>query len=582
MKYNYARLFHLICLCAWLLSACKKDKLDHARDNRIIKDGQENSGVRLVNTNGYNQVIVNGDTLTNYVVITDPPEPGTNPWEYPGTRFFPKNGKLGNTWYLPRSLLLQDGTATVKVDIRSAKQAAYNMEFKVQEDYNLPMDYYLLKTKEEPYIVESPPSVVAVPRGVIAPARPDHFKIRVVNMAARLTSQFQDVENVALPLTLTWADGTRVNPATSNIAPGHYSEYIELPYGTCQFKLLTPSGTQVTAMPYNFTEGIDVIDPATSTITRPASGRPHTVTTALTFAPVMTYQPGGIYTIYIAPKTITIPYYNGNPGETVTMVQNAFDVITDASLPLNNTYARVQWVNALPGSKGLSLRLNGQKLGAAPAFGEVGEYAACIVGSAELITADAAGKPLATLSYALKEGLNYTAWVHEDTAGKVAITMVSNNLSGTYTRVGDNGQDATYSAYKKTYPFDIRFMNFCKDLPYVTFTEANGQSFGNRLCENLQPGIVPFGEIPYIGKGAASPAYEVKVYRSSPQVVPGTWLSDIPSIPSRALIAQPELYVRGTLPMHEPGIYTIALIGGYKQGTPAGEKARMIIVKHTK
>jgi hypothetical protein len=48
------------------------------------------------------------------------------------------------------------------------------------------------------------------------------------------------------------------------------------------------------------------------------------------------------------------------------------------------------------------------------------------------------------------------------------------------------------------------------------------------------------------------------------------------------LIARPELYVRGGLPNHEPGIYTIALVGSTSASAPANQKAKMIILKHTK
>lgn len=570
----------LILLSAALLAACKKDKQDYEKDNRVTTDPRANSGVRLVNVREYNQVVANGDTLTNYKVIPSSPE--FNQWEYPGTPYFPSNGRLGATWYLPRSLFGKNGTASLMIESKGFQSMDRTLTLDVKDDYNTPVDYYLLTKKEETYVIDAPPEVVAVPRSVHAPSRADHFKIRIVNMAAKVETQFQEVEDVAQPLTLAWADGTPVNAATSNIAPGAYSEYVELPYGTYQFKILMPNGHQVTAAVSRSTEYVHKIDPATSTITKDTSGRPHAVSTGLTYAPFKTYQPGGIYSIVIAPATFVIPYYLGNPGEEVAMFQNGFRVISDAGEPVNYTYARMQWVNALPGTAGVSLAVNGRKIGEGLDFGMYSAYSTCITEEVKVIAADASGKELAAATHQVQAGMNYTAWLYADESGKAKIAVVTNNLSGVYTVIGNNSQDATYDRYKRTYPIDLRFLNFCADLPYVTFRQGNGQPVGSDASENLQPGIVPVNTTPYARYTATSEAYQLKVYRSTPSVVPGAWLPDIPTVYSEELIARPALYSGGKMPAHEPGVYTIALIGQYKTGAPAAEKARMIIVKHTR
>lgn len=572
----------LILLFAAFTTACKKEKQDYEKDNRVITDPRANSSTRLVNVTGYNQVIANGDTLTNYKVI--PNTPGYNQWEYPGTPYFPSDGRLGATWYLPRSLFGKSSTVSLVVEANGWQTLNRTLQLDVKDDYNTPLDYYLLTQKNEPYVIDAPPAIVPVPRSVHAPSRADHFKIRIVNMAARVSEQFQGVEDVAQPLTLTLADGTPVHTTTSNIAPGAYSDYVELPYGTYQFKVLTPGGHQVTAVAPRSLEYIHKIDPVTSTITKDTSGRPHAISTGLTYAPFKTYQPGGIYTIVVAPATFVVPYYLGNPGEEVSMFQNGFRVIADAGEALNNTYANVQWVNALPGSAAVSLSVNGREIGEGQVFGTYSGYSSCITAEAKIAAKDAAGKELAATTYLLQAGQNYTAWLHADANGKAQITIVNNNLSGVYTIIGNNSQDATYDRNKRIYPIDIRFLNFCADLPYISFRQNNGQPVPSEagVSDNLQPGIIPYATSPYARYGATDKAYQLKVYRSTPEVVPGAWLPDIPTVYSQALVARPALYAGGTMPVQEPGVYTIALIGQYKAGAPATEKARMIIVKHTR
>ena len=572
----------LILFFAAFTAACKKEKQDFKKDNRVITDPRGNSSIRLVNATGYNQVIANGDTLTNYKVI--PATPDHNQWEYPGTPYFPSNGRLGATWSLPRSLFGKNGAVSLVIEANGWQTNNRTLRLDVKDSYDTPLDYYLLTQKDEPYVIDAPPAVVAVPRGIHAPSRPDHFKIRIVNMAARVSDQFQGVEDVAKPLTLALADGTPVHAATSNIAPGAYSDYVELPYGTYQFKVLTPGGHQVTAIAPRSTEGVHKIDPATSTIAKDTSGRPHAVSSGLTYAPFKTYQPGGIYTIMVAPATFTVPYYLGNPGEEVGMFQNGFRVIADAGETLNNTYANVQWVNALPGSAAVSLSVNGREIGEGQDFGTSSGYVSCITAETKIAAKDASGKEIATITHMLQAGQNYTAWLHAGASGKAQITIVSNNLSGVYTTIGNNSQDATYDRNKRTFPIDIRFLNFCADLPYVSFRQNNGQPVPSEagVSDNLQPGIIPFSTSPYARYAATNNANQLKVYRSTPAVVPGAWLPDIPTVYSQDLVARPALYTGGTMPAQEPGVYTIALIGQYKAGAPAAEKARMIIVKHTR
>ncbi|WP_343303450.1 hypothetical protein AAHN97_17975 [Chitinophaga niabensis] len=563
-----------------VMLSCKKEKVDHEQDNRAVTDAHKNSGVRLVNVGGYQQVIINNDTLTNYKII--PPDPQYNQYEYPATKYFTLDGRLGRTWYVPATFIKRDGTALIKTENVSQQSFHRQLEFSILEEYNKPMDYYLLRGTDEPNIIDAPPSLMAIPRDVTAPSRPDHFKIRVVNMAAKVSTQFQDVEDVAFPLTLAWADGTAVSSATSAIAPGTWSEYIELPYGAYQFKLLTPAGIQVTGYGGSRTEGVELVDPATSTLVKGATGRPHTVSINLTYAPIRTYQPGGIYTIVVSPQLFPTPYYNGNPGEEVSMDQNGFQVISDISEPLNSTYTRVQGVNALPGTGTVSITANGKVLGGPLNYATAGGYERLIAENVRFRAQDASGTLLAEKEVPLIAGQNYTTWLYRDGSGKAVLSVVANNLSGTIQYPGADGQDGAYANGSRSYPFDIRFLNFCAEIPYATFTLNNGQSFYSGISENIQSGVIPVMGHPYVAIQQSSAAYQVMLYQSAPGIVPGKWLSDIPVVKSTDLIARKELYVRGPLPEHEPGIYTIALIGRYGAAVPAEQKAKMIIVKHIK
>lgn len=540
--------------------ACKKDKTDFQSDNRKVTDARKNSTVRLINLGGYNQVQVNGDTLTNYVVrAPNDPKAGL----YPGTLYFPDNGRLGTTWYIPQNLL-DKGAAKVFVETKIYNPFKNPLELEVREDAQQGTDYYLLPTAI--FGVTGQPPFVKIPRSVASPANPANFKVRILNLSAKVLPD-QGMEDLLGPMSLTWADGTAVSSKTNNILPGQYSEYVELPYGTAQFKVLTQNGIQISG------GGPDVLDATSSTI----------FGTTLTYAPVKTYAPGGVYTIVVAAREFEIPYRSGNPGETVKGYQNSFRIINDISEPLNLTYGRVQAINAVPGTTGMKVLVNGKVLDAPMDYTAHTAYQSLIVGGYNVEAVDASGTVLATKAFQLDANTNFSFWVHPDANGKTTITAVANDLSGVF--VGEAGDDASSSRFTQEFPFGIRFLNLCPDVPYLTLTTDNAQAFSSMYgfntvaVNNLRPGIAPAAS-PYIRPYQDARPYQMMAFRSSPSVVPGTWASDIPVLTGRSLIARPELYVRGELPNHEPGFYTIALVGSTK--ATASGKAKMIIVKHSK
>lgn len=546
--------------------ACKKSKTDFEYDNRIVTDTRKNSAVRIVNLAGYNQVQVNGDTLTNYV-IREPKDPLAN--MYPGTTYFPGNGRLGDTWNIPQGLL-NNGKATVLVEIKLYQRSPLPLALEVQEDLLQPADYYLLPT-ERMSGVTGQPDFVKVPRSVSAPANPSSFKVRILNLSGKVLP-VERMEDLTGPMSLAWADGTTISPKTNNILPGQYSEYVELPYTTAQLKVLTPNGIQVPGA------GPEVLDPTTSTWLSAFK-------TNLTYGPVKTFAPGGIYTVVIAAREFNVPYSNGGPGELVSGYQNAYRIINDISEPLNLTYARVQAVNAVPGTSGMNILVNGKNLGTGIAYTGHTDYENLIIGQYNIEVKDASGTVLAATTLKLDPNTNFTLWVHPDANGKTTISPVANDLSATF--ISPGGDDASSSRVRQEYPFSIRFLNLCPDVPYLTLTTNNAQAFSSLYgfnsgaVNNLRPGIFPT-EAPYIRPLQEAKPYQMMAFRSSPGIVPGTWANDIPVLTGQDLIARPALYIRGELPNHEPGFYTIALVGSTNPSAPSAGKAKMIVVKHSK
>ncbi|RAJ08739.1 uncharacterized protein DUF4397 [Chitinophaga skermanii] len=569
MKYSYFITGAMFLSCCFI--ACKKEKYDFFYDNRQVDDMRSNSTTRIVNLGGVNQLILNNDTLTSYFIGTPIPGVVIKP---PGTKYFPNGGSLGATFFIPKSFMNQ-GKANVKLENVGYQAVNDPLTFVAQEKYNTPIDYYILRG--DAYQTGALPRVIEVPRDVTAPTKPGYFKIRLVNMALQYPRP-GDAEPLVKPLSLALADGTLLSEKTSNIAPGQYSQYIEVPYGTYQFKVLTPAGTEVSALNPPSGEFADVIDPATSTITKGAQGIPHTVSTHLTFAPLKTFQPGGIYTIAVSLDNFTTPYYVGNPGETSSMWQNGFKIIADASEPENTTYSHIQAVNAATGLDKVTVKVNNTTVGNLE-YSQVSEYSQFVYGQTKIDVQDAAGKSLTTKTLPLPANMNYTVWVYKTATGDVTFSLVQNTMDGGVYVGGGNGQDGSYTRRQYSYPFQKRWLNFCNDIPYASFTYDNGQPAStNNASKYLTPGFVTTDH-PYSNSSVGEDPYQVLVYNSKPGVFPGTWLSQIAPLKSTDFIARKAAYTRG-LPNQEPGIYTVALIG--KLQGAGKESAKMIIVKHSK
>ncbi len=384
-------------------------------------------------------------------------------------------------------------------------------------------------------------------------------------------------EDLRGAVSLSFADGTPVSEKTNNISTGSpVSEYIELPYGTYQFKVLTADGRQIPSPSSSLQDrGLTMFDPPTSTIAQRLS-----VSTHLVYAPIGVYQPGGIYTIVVTPQRFN--YFTNEMDEESFAFQNSFQVINDNSPAANLAYCRMQGVNAFS-TEAISFKANGKPAGSSLVFGIAGDYVALVNGTYKIEATDASGKVLASTEQVLRPAQNYTAWLYPNTDGSSRLLVVANDLSGTW--YNGNSDDGTFDRFQFDHYFYKRFLNLSPDNPYITFTMGNGQpaqGVGDNAKSgvNLQPGV-PVFEKPYVRSGRTAPVYEIMAYRSSPDIVPGTWADDIPVLSSQDLIARKALYTNAgrVLPAQEPGVYTVALIGRSGNGAP---KAKMMIVKHNK
>lgn len=558
-----------------LLGACKKDKFDVGYDNRPVTENRKKSNVRIINLSDYNQVIANGDSLTNFIV-KNPNE--MNGDRFPGTAWFPTNGRLGKVWEVPMDVF----DAQEKVELTIAARHYNNssngtIRVLATNNYTAPTDYVLLPVEH----MNGQPAVVPIPRGVSAPSRPDHFKIRIVHLSGEIKNPAFTAggpqEKLEGPVTLAYADGTPVSEKTSHVGNGSpVSEYVEVPYGTYQFRVLSEDGRQLRAsLATSKDHSLTLIEPANSSLPINYSQSSH-----LVYAPIEVYQPGGLYTVFVAPQRFN--YLINELGEESFTYQNAFQVISDNSPAANVTYCRIQGVNAL-GDQPVTIKANGKDIATGLGFGTPGEYARLVTGTYQLEAADASGKVIAQAEQVLRPAQNYTAWLHPAADGSTRLLVVANDLSGTWYRGGS--EDGTLDRFQYDFYFFRRYLNLSPENPYISFTTGNGQSSSGQgdnqaAGVNLQPGM-PVMEQPYVRSGYTFSSYEVMAYRSAPTVVPGTWADDIPVLRSQQFIADQALYTKAGkgLPVHEPGIYTVALIGRTGNAVP---KARMMILKHNK
>ncbi|WP_437918038.1 DUF4397 domain-containing protein [Sphingobacterium sp. LRF_L2] len=598
MKNVFSTIYRTLVLCIFFslfVISCKKDKLDYTYDHS--PEVFESSAVRLVNLVEYSQVSINDELLTN---TTGTP-----------TTHFKTDGALENTWWIPQDMFAGKKSLDLAVSGRIRTVAGVDSVYEPSLRFtvnNQAMDYYTIWPGGR-----GQANIVPVERDNAAPSRSDYFKIRIVNLAkqveplsAAYPSYTGALENLVSAITLTYADGTPVSDATSNISVGkRTSEYIELPYGTYQFKILTTDGRQISATvhgKYEDPEAARLLDPATSRIPMVIPGAIATTqVTGLTYAPMQAYQPGGVYTLVVAPFRMSYR----TPASLLNQVafQNQFKIIEDNVVPVNQSLARVQVVNAMPGSN-VSFRLNGMGMGSTIAFGGTSDYSIIPAGTYTVEAESRVGNVAEVLSYPIGAGQNHTVWLFPDENGNPKLDVVVNDLSGTLYDPW-NEDDGANNRYQYTMAFGIRYLNLCPDVPYLSFTINNGQDMRDYWVSNIVPIFLLGGsyvfhldesmynltpgkivkEFPYSWwRWDTAMLFEFMAYRSTPAATPGVWAKDIPTVPSTDLIKRPELYWAAgrAAPTYEPGIYTFALIGRTGDNVPDEQKARILIVKHNR
>lgn len=564
----------LVLYSLYLLTACNKEKIDFQKDNRYTTGNIKTSTVRVVNLGRYNQVIVNGDSLTNFIFR----DPELEIAWYPPTRYFPKNGRLTEIWEVPQDLLSKNGSAKAKlgfVGLTAQGSVIGNPEFNMQEDNVHPTDYFVL----EEALIEGQPPYVAIPRDITQPAKPDHFKIRIINLMAEPIHNFEGREDLTGPITLAYADGTPVSGRTSNISLGQRaSEYVELPYGTYQFKVLNAADNRQIpgGDPAGSLEG--VMDMATSSI-----GLGYQRPSNLHYAPIRTYQPGGVYTIVVSPRSFS---RHANPTEVRgDVLQNAFKVIEDITEPLNRTYCRIQAVNAVSGQNDVTFKINGQPWKANVSYAGQTDYSIRISGNVNLEAVDRTGKVLSSTTQLLRPSQNYSAWLHPNADGQPTLSLITNDLSGNSFIANTAIDDGSNSRAQSDFFIWYRFLNFSIGNPYTSFTAADGEPLvgdHSPAAYNLQPGKLVAGN-PYVARSYRA-ASRIQIYRSTPSMIPGIWAEDIPIKTGTDFISRNALYddAGRPVPYTEAGVYTVALIGRSGANVPETEKAKIIIVKHNK
>lgn len=547
---------HYILICVLLLVvACSKNKLDVTTGNLPSYDNNAPSLTRLV-TFSSEDVMINGIKVTDW-----------KPFDYstgvvlPGvTPYFP-HGKLQGAWYIPQQFMNSKGEATVKIYTPNfPPQEDYLADsFVVKDNYNQPMDYYLHSSSE---IENANYKATAVPRTMAAAADPRNIRIRLVNLSADLGGATAD------KLTLAYANGTPVSTITSGIAYRGMSDYIELPYGAYQFKVLKDgTNLQLPSNPPMRTNLASLTD-------RSLNG------TQNYYTPVRAFQPGGVYTIMVM-TGIGDFQFSEYPISTPT-----FAVVNDVQAPRNITYARIQAVNAI-NENGMQVKIDGGTP-TTVAYGTASNYQILIAGDHMITVTDAAGKTLAETHVSLKGSDNITVWAYPMADGTTSLTAVPNNMSGL--RIVDPNTDGSDATNNVVDPLDskllgqTRFLNLCPDQPYVTFTGDNGTLFNERdfssaaAAQNLQPGKpadpikVPY---PYVDLGFDNSVI-IQAYSSIPGAVPGNRLKTVPSLSAKDFVAMPPFFYNNGRFGNEPGVYTVALIGR----SNGSQQPKMIVIKH--
>lgn len=577
--------------------ACSKQKLDFVPEHLVQKDSLSLSNVRIIDLYGFNQLRANGEYITNETPSPNP-EQYEEWFDFPGTKYFPFDGRFGNLWInqntidgrnhnwdgkdkaiwqIPRELFRKDRTLSLDfINLQYDKPIIGQLYNYALEDTGEPIDYFIA-----PYGREN--TITPIKRETTLP-KEGHFKLRVINFSADIPPfDERGIEQLKGAISLLHANGDRVDPKTSSLAVGAVSEYIELPYGTYQFKMQNEQKKLVPGS--NSHNTYRFIDPVTSSIAfsdRDISN--------MSFAPVKYYAPGGIYTIIIAPLGINLFALDKRIRP---HIQNLYTILEDNKPQANSSYSRVQNFNAL-WQDGVSFWVDGKQLGENLDFGQYSSYNRIAAGEHLLEVKDAKGQTLDKKELSIRPNQNLTLWAFPSKDKAVNILVQQNDLSdyryGRDPFAGSSVDNSYYHAYSSSFPLEIRYLNLCPEIPYLSITNQDGQSV--LAASNPASNTLSLGQLidtyPYMTFDISNFRdffKALKAYKASPQINPGTWIESIAQLPAQDFIANKQLYLQAgkELPNHEHGIFSVALIGSTDaQYAHTKYKARFALLRHIK
>ena len=543
----------LITVNIFILIICCMGCAKTVVNDTIVPEGGINSpasSIRLFNLFGFDMdVSVNNIPLTSY---------GTNSGIGQGLSLFPSGvWKYGSSFTIPTTLLDKAGNA--HISLKAIGYPINNPNIPKPPDTTLPnnplqpVDYYVLADGR----------FHSIPRSITAPPDPSSFRIRVINLG-----DTTDGNGLAGPVSLTYADGSQVDSRLDNIMTGRSSDYVDIPYGTYEFKLFTNGifTKQLTEAPVQPNSRADIFN----------GGFIYYQDQEARFAPVRVFKPGGFYTIFVS-KNLYL--YTDQYSGPYFIFANGYRILAENSPSVNVTYARIQAVNACPVDGALTMKIDGQPLGSPLDYGQHTEYSILVKGMHTVEVDDASGKQLARKDITLYPYDNISAWAYmkNDTAD---ICFSATDMS----TVGTNLQ--------------FKCLNLCSGLPYLTFTN-DVTTFAMDSATNNLPLGQPVLTTPYerfdrgiYGGAAGAPmepgvlSFIIRAFQSDvgpPVILPGSYLDQVTRLSSQAFVANPSMYSAAYTPNPpEPGAYTMALIGRLQSESGDHFAPKILLLKHNK
>ncbi len=475
---------------------------------------------------------------------------------------------------IPSKFLDQNGQITLNIN--------YGITFQsitLKDDPNNPTDYYIIT---DPLSLAGY-KIVPVIRSLTGPSVPSNFKLRIINQS--LPNDPYGLDGL---LSLYSAYGKPVNTALSNLPYGATTDYIEFPYGAYDFKIFNGQMRQLPLGKYN--TGLSIIDSGYAVSPKASNNRS------------FNFQPGGVYTIFINSNAFiavspTLLDPNGNQ-LLYPLSLNSYNIITELNPSSNNSFARIDMINAFYGGN-LRLLVDGNL-----AFDTLGylQHSKSYILSAgkhhfSLLKTDD-GSSLVEEDLTLNPFDYISLWAYQNPTQNLSKPQLIVSPNDMTNPPVDVSQPISAQNYFLAVGQRIRFLNLTTDAPYITFTNrgnffpnsdgtAPNYSDTNSVASASQN--VPYGKVithsPYILLN--SNTYEIIPFQSfigSSIVSPGNQLFMVPPIKPTDFIADPSIYSKGYfsgIPASgEPGVYTVALVGSVSPNAPPDKKAKLLIINH--